>query len=159
MILGFTGTQKGMTQRQRATVRYLFSELNMEVLHHGDCVGADAQAHREAEAYEIDIVVHPPTDGVKRAFCQPRVNVTVLDPRPYLARNRDIIAAGTDGLIAAPRGHVEQPRGSGTWATVRYARKARRRIWIVFPDGTFKEEPHALTGAEPTQIMFDEPKV
>lgn len=144
MTLGFTGTSKGMTQRQRATVRYLFSELKLTELHHGDCIGADAEVHRDVtEVYvDIEVVVHPPTTGVKRAFCAPRRNVYVLDPKPYLKRNRDIVKAAVDGVIAAPKDFVQPKnlRGQGTWTTISYARQAKRRLWVVFPDGTFKEE-------------------
>ena len=64
------------------------------------------------------------------------------DPKPYLKRNHDIVAAGVDGLIAAPKDFVQPAslRGQGTWTTIGYARKAGRRIWIVWPDGTFKTE-------------------
>jgi hypothetical protein len=145
MTLGFTGTSRGMMQRQRATVRYLFGELELTDLHHGDCVGADAQADEDAIHYlsAVNIVVHPPTVSTKRAFRQPRAWRLVLDPKPYLKRNRDIVAAGIDGLIAAPKDSVEprNKRGQGTWTTIGYARQAGRRIWIVFPDGTFREEP------------------
>lgn len=47
--------------------------------------------------------------------------------KPYLERNKDIANEGIDGLIAAPSGWVEELR-SGTWATVRYARKLKRTI-------------------------------
>ena len=48
----------------------------------------------------------------------------VLYPaRPYLARNRAIVAA-VDVLLAIPAGPERGNPGSGTWATVRYAYKA-----------------------------------
>ena len=143
MILGFTGTSKGMTQRQAATVHYLFGELKLTVLHHGDCVGADAQADRIVRRMGgILIVIHPPSDEKVRSFCNGVPPHAVREEKPYLARNRDIVAEGVDGLIAAPKDFVQPKslRGQGTWTTVGYARKAGRRIWIVFPDGTFKEE-------------------
>jgi hypothetical protein len=133
---GFTGTQKGMTQRQRETVRYLFSELQLTTLHHGDCIGADAQAHEIAKRMRAWIEVHPPSDDVKRAFCKGHKE---HPPRLHLVRDRDIVKAGVDGLIATPRQHHEILR-SGTWATIRYARKQGRHTWIVHPDGTWVEE-------------------
>ena len=140
MILGFTGTSAGMTQRQRATVRYLLMELQTTVLHHGDCIGADAEVHRDAKGLQIFIVAHPPEDSKKRAFCAGAD--VVCQFKPYLKRNCDIVLEGVDGLIAAPRNANEPTnlRGQGTWTTVGYARQAGRRIWIVMPDGTFKEE-------------------
>lgn len=140
MILGFTGTERGMTQRQRDTVRYLFGELGLHVLHHGDCIGADAEAHRLARAVSAHIVVHPPSDESNRAFMD-----DAHETRPayaFLTRNRHIVRDSRDGVIAAPH-RADEPRstrGDGTWTTVRYARQAKRRIWIVAPDGTFREE-------------------
>ena len=138
MTLGFTGTQRGMAQRQRATVRYLFKELQLTELHHGDCVGADEEANDDAHGMGATVCVHPPIDPKKRAYCRGKVH----QAKPYLERNKDIVAAGVDGLIAAPKDFVRPAslRGQGTWTTIGYALKAGRRVWIVAPDGTFKEE-------------------
>jgi predicted Rossmann fold nucleotide-binding protein DprA/Smf involved in DNA uptake len=37
-------------------------------------------------------------------------------------------------MIATPHSYVEIGR-SGTWATVRYARKAGKPIYLILPDG------------------------
>jgi hypothetical protein len=143
MILGFTGTSHGigMTQRQSDTVRYLFMELQLSELHHGVCIRADAQAHRTAKKLGARIIGHPPIDPSRMDmslndfdWCRP--------PKQYLVRNRDIVAEGVDGLVAAPKDFIEpkSKRGQGTWTTIGYARKAGRRTWIVFPDGTFRVE-------------------
>jgi hypothetical protein len=120
LILGFTGTSRGMTQRQRATVRYLFSELMLRTLHHGICVGADVEAHREAEEIEAYIVGHPPTD--QKSMFQGLKFDELRKPFGYLTRNRHIVAEGVDGLIAAPKDFVEPAnlRGQGTWTTIGY---------------------------------------
>lgn len=44
MILGFTGTRQGMTDYQQAQVRRFLVAYQCTILHHGDCIGADAQA-------------------------------------------------------------------------------------------------------------------
>lgn len=141
MTLGFTGTSRGMTLKQTNTVRALMNTLGVTVLHHGDCVGADAQAHAIATvAVEpAEVVIHPPSDNKLRAFCS---SPMICPPKPYLKRNRDIVAEGVDGLIAAPKDFVQPAslRGQGTWTTIGYARQAGRKIWIVFPDGTIKTE-------------------
>lgn len=132
--LGFTGTSHapGMAPRQLKTVRDLL--YHVTVLHLGDCVNADAQAHAEALELGIKTIGHPPDWSGRRAFCTYDEEWT---PKPYLVRNLDIATCGVNGLIAAPKGWVEVPRGSGTWATIRYARKLHRKIWIVRPDGSF----------------------
>ena len=144
MILGFTGTSKGMTQRQRATVRYLLGELQVTELHHGDCVGADAEVHELGRELSLRVIVHPPSDSKHRAFCglNGRSLNYILDPRPYLVRNRDIVAASIDGIIGAPKDFIQPKslRRQGTWTTVGYARQAGRHLWLVFPDGTFRED-------------------
>jgi len=124
-----------MTQRQRATVRYLFYELQVTELHHGDCVGSDAEVHKLAVEMHVRTVAHPPTDSKLRAYCNANEVRTTF---PYLERNRTIVL-NTDGLIATPK-DFKRPknlRGQGTWTTIGYAEQAGRRVWIVFPDGTF----------------------
>lgn len=132
MIVGFTGTQRGMTSRQRKAVRQLL--YHATVVHLGDCVGADAEAHEEATTLGKRRVGHPPSDGRKRAFLDYDEE---REPKPYLIRNKDIAAEGVDGLIAAPKGFVEELR-SGTWATIRAAQRLGRLVMIVLPDGRMK---------------------
>lgn len=134
MTLGFTGTQQGMAPRQLKVVRQLL--YNCVFVHLGDCVGADAQAHAIATEYGVTRIGHPPTERRKRAFLDYDEE---RGPKPYLMRNLDIAMEGVDGLVAAPSGWIEEQR-SGTWSTVRRARKLRRHIWIVRPDGSVVEE-------------------
>jgi hypothetical protein len=135
IAVGFTGTQAGMTPQQRARLGQLLQGRQVE-FHHGDCIGADAEAHEVALAFGARIVIHPPTNEAKRAFCW-RAD-QVLDPKPYLMRNRAIVRA-TGRLIAAPKEMSEQLR-SGTWMTTRFARNLGRPIWILWPDGTCRVE-------------------
>jgi hypothetical protein len=130
--IGFTGTQEGMSEKQRSSLRQVLASFfadGARVFRHGDCVGADAQAHAKAKAAGFRVVIHPPSDDSKRAFCQ---GDAVLTPRPYLVRNRHIVDASSV-LIATPKGDDELR--SGTWSTIRYARKVRRdfRIRVITP--------------------------
>ena len=142
MIIGFTGTSTGMTQKQIATVRYLFTELQVTELHHGECCGADGQANRIAIELGIRRVGHPPTDKRKWVYCRTDES---WPEKPYLKRNRDIIGA-TEGLIACPKDFIApvSNRGQGTWTTVGYARQAGRTVWLVLPDGTFTTDARPL---------------
>lgn len=133
MIFGFTGSQNGMTQPQRQAVYSMLAVGG--ALHHGDCVGADAQAHVIARQHGLWIVGHPPNRDVKRAFS---TFDEVREPRAYIERNH-VIVDECELLIATPDGYVEQLR-SGTWATIRYARKIGRLRRIIYPDGTVKED-------------------
>ncbi len=133
MKIGFTGTQRGMSEAQRisfeAGLRLMFEGLSDE-FHHGDCIGADAQAHTIAEKIGFIMVLHPPIDPKKQAHCEGDFS---RKPKPYIERNHDIVDE-TELLIATPGEPTEQLR-SGTWATIRYARKLRRRLVIIGPEG------------------------
>lgn len=114
MIVGFTGTQNGMTHNQR---RAFFEDTPIKAImdvcykvHHGDCVGSDADFHRIVRFKEVvPIVIHPPDRDIKRAFC---VGNEMKEPKPYLERNHDIVDA-CDVLIACPKSTLEEMR-SGT---------------------------------------------
>lgn len=99
--------------------------------HHGDCVGADEEAHQLAVALRLDVILHPPELDRRRAWCENYV--AEREPAPYLDRNHNIVDE-TEMLVAAPATKDEQLR-SGTWATVRYARKQGRSIYFAWPDG------------------------
>lgn len=130
--LGFTGTQEGMTRKQRHAVLELIRAIEPDEAHHGDCIGADKDFHHLMEGFEdVKIYVHPPLCDDKRAFCEG----IILPAKDYLVRNQDIVRASTV-LIATPKEYEEQVR-SGTWATARYAWKANKPIHIVLPDGRF----------------------
>jgi hypothetical protein len=134
--VGFTGTAQGMTSTQLATAKKVLSNLYAPggVFHHGDCVGADAEAHRLAQAQGFRIIIHPPSNPSKRAFCtgdEARVG------KPYLDRNQDIVNE-CRVLVATPKGFAEEQR-SGTWATVRRARQAGKTVFIIWPDGKVQQ--------------------
>lgn len=135
--VGFTGTQVGMTDAQFNRIASWFGRRPGMTLHHGDCIGADADAHRAAFEERIRVEIHPPDIDRKRAFCQGAA--VVHPPAPYLIRNIHIVNA-TTVLIAAPKEETGEELRSGTWATVRAARKAKRRIVIVRPSGRVEVE-------------------
>lgn len=131
--VGMTGTQAGMTQAQQASFVYQIIALKPKEFHHGDCIGADEEAHYLVREHVPDcvIVIHPPLLGTKRAWCQGDV---ILPAKEYIERNHDIVQA-VSVMVATPE-QVEEQLRSGTWATVRYARKCRRDVRIIQPDGT-----------------------
>lgn len=128
MRIGFTGTQAGMTIKQE-TELMAYLAVHCASFHHGDCIGADAQAHNIARQLLIPIIIYPPIIKTKRAFCKDYSSIR--EPKDYLVRNHDIVD-NTDMLIACPKTAEEEMR-SGTWATVRYARKIGRSILIINP--------------------------
>lgn len=136
MKIGFTGSREGMTHEQACTVSALLSGAIQ--VHHGDCVGADADMHALALLADVPIVLHPPTDPKARAFCK---GAAMSWPEaPYITRNHQIVDA-CDILIAAPAQTNEVLR-SGTWATVRYARKRGIPVKVIGPDGIERGAGH-----------------
>lgn len=130
---GFTGTQAGMTYEQRRTLKRLLRSV--QTLHLGDCIGADKEAHDLAVEQGIWTIGHPPDVGRKRAYCK---YDETWPERPYHERNQDIVTCG-EFLIACPGGDNEVQR-SGTWSTVRKARKAMRPVALIMPKGTIRKE-------------------
>jgi len=115
-----------MTSRQRDDLYGFFDSHFVSEFHHGDCEGADQQAHEIAESLYIPIFIHPPTNPVARAFCSGAF--VILKPKPYLERNHDIVDA-VDFMLAAPKG--PEVLRSGTWATIRYAKQINKPLLIL----------------------------
>lgn len=143
MDVGFTGSQIGMTQVQRAVVFRKLSFYNPDITaaHHGECIGADAAFHGVCLYLHIPIIGHPPINQSKRATLQGFLYE--WEPKEYLARNKDIVRC-SELLIATPAEKEEKLR-SGTWSTIRFARKLGIPRYIVFPDGRVKEEEYGDT--------------
>lgn len=66
-----------------------------------------------------------------RSYCQGDV---IKEEKEYIQRNHDIVD-DSDMLIAFPSTMNEILR-SGTWATIRYAKKRGKMVLIIFPDGS-----------------------
>ena len=141
MKIGFTGTRLGMTPKQKETLdEYLngpdFDSDENHELHHGDCVGADYEAARIARFHFFHVVAHPASDVPSTLRGNAKSDV-VLEPKPALERNQDIVDA-CDLLIACSSSMEEKLR-SGTWHTFRCAVRARKRRIIIYPDGSREE--------------------
>lgn len=149
MNIGFTGTRNGMTKDQLERFGILIHESLGDyakdglTLYHGMCKGADEQAHynfmlclnwgaigfpsnipdTQMNRYSIDLSWMGPNswDGF----------IKIHTPQDPLERNK-LIVEHCDVLIAAPKSRQEERR-SGTWATIRYARKLKKPIYIIWP--------------------------
>lgn len=155
--LGFTGTQYGTTSAQYKALRGLFELLQPTSFRQGCCVGADDDATVCFAGWVTDfllrggwpkplIVGYPsnvPSMTARRAvkWCD-----ELRPEKPPLERNPDIVNDSRK-LAACPKGFAEELR-SGTWSIVRYARKLKRHIYVIWPDGTITEE-NAPTVATP----------
>lgn len=135
--VGFTGTREGMTSAQKATFKEELSRLLREFgqpaeFHHGDCVGADAEAWNIADDMGFNIHRHPPLNPFRQASTNWDVDYA---PKHYRERNRNIVRL-TDFLFACPL--TSTPRNSGgTWYTYQHAHQqgSYKRAMLIYPDG------------------------
>lgn len=152
IVIGFTGTRKNLTDKQLSWVWEMLSIPNVYAVHHGGCVGGDLAAHQAALDNEVpNIHVHPPLNKrLYAAECHKRgmPGVVHWEAKNFIQRNMDVVDC-SDILLATPRGYVEELR-SGTWSTVRYARKISKPIYICYPDGIVKPE-----NVKPGKVAFD----
>jgi hypothetical protein len=133
--IGFTGTRHGMTPAQADALAARlapYAEAEAWAFHHGDCQGGDAEAHQIAWMLGAIVHVHPPDNDTWRAYCAGPSRVLRHAPLPYLQRNQAIVEA-CDVLLAAPR-QAQEERRSGTWATIRDAKKLGKPVIILPPE-------------------------
>lgn len=131
-VVGFTGTQKGMTRYQKMKVaNFIYAKKSIYRtvdFHHGKCIGADEEAFVIASLFECVTFAHPPTDQ-RKMFDQDSDYELVA--YPFLQRNKHIVDA-CDVLIATPFEREERLR-SGTWSTWRYAKEQDKEIELILP--------------------------
>lgn len=130
MVTGFTGSRKGMTVNQLLELGERLEELIPCKAIHGSCIGADTDFHDYLREHtDILIEIYPSNIESQRALC---VADIAHPPEAPLVRNRHIVD-NSDVLIAAPSTLKEEKR-SGTWATIRYAHKCKKRVVILRPE-------------------------
>lgn len=145
--IGFTGTRYGMNERQRIiikaaltypfTAHEAFDARDGVVFHHGDCIGADAEAYEIAHDAGLRTVSHPSNYESLRSHTASDV---ILPPKPALERNEQIIRV-SNVLFATPRENEERFR-SGTWTTIRYARKAEIPHFVFLPNNKIQAKSY-----------------
>lgn len=126
-----------MTREQFGVLtKALMFAVDVTEAHHGMCVGADAQFHallRRLDANrQIKIIGHPASNFVSHKRAELECD-EVREAKPSLTRNHDIVDE-CNLLIATPKTQHELLR-SGTWSTIRYAKKVNRDYVIVAPSG------------------------
>lgn len=141
--LGFTGTRNGATEAQLETLIKLVKELEPQEVYHGSCMGADAEFHyvvgRLFPGHRRNI--YPSNSRSTRWYVEIADTDYVREPAKPLVRNQWIVD-DADVLIGVSPTPQEILR-SGTWATIRMARRKRIPIYIIMPDGSIEEENNA----------------
>lgn len=132
MKIGFTGSRDGMSQHQKEQLVVLLAQLNPTEFHHGDCKGADEQAHEIVREFFPDckIVVWPPRIEFMRAFKQGDV---MMEPMDYIPRDEKIVDSA-ELLIGAPKVTTHEEKRSGSWYTIRYARRKGKTNHVLQRD-------------------------
>ncbi len=150
MQVGFTGTREGMQEAQMKTfIKIICDSWPITCFRHGCCVGADEEAVfivdvlnrtviKEPSVQSCTIFGHP--SNLKAMTSEKAMSLCedTAYPEDPLDRNHDIVD-GSDLLIACPKGMAEEQR-SGTWATIRWARLKKKKVIIIWPDGTITVE-------------------
>lgn len=140
MTLGFTGTRQidlVSKERRQELVKVVSSMIDdITLVVHGGALGMDEyfnmiawhNQHPIKIRHGLHKISYPirnlKGDGVRR------VNVIEVEPKPYLQRNKDIVHE-CDILIAVPVDPLVEEKRSGTWTTIRYARKLNKQIIII----------------------------
>lgn len=140
--IAFTGTQSGMVDGQLIRVIQLVRSFSLQGYtraRHGGCIGADEEFDAICREADFHLTIHWSTLHHKQMKRPSKQKEEVwINELPPLVRNRRMVEAAKL-LIAAPSSYREELR-SGTWSTIRYARKAELPTYIVFPDGSMKKE-------------------
>lgn len=151
MDIGFTGTRWGMGDIRIPIVTYIADKLKVSKVAHGMCIGSDTDFHNLIRAMKRKVWIkgHPPI--IKSLFSDLECD-EIAEPKDYLERNKDIVNEN-EILIATPNEFTEKLR-SGTWATIRYARKVIKsgkgkckKLYIVFPNGKVAYEDYNTLNA------------
>lgn len=132
--IGFTGNRYGLTYDQKVQIISILDKYNNLIVSHGDCIGSDTDFHNLVMNYRnehtnkiIKINIYPPNDAKLRAFNKGDL---IMEEKPYLQRNLDIIK-NSSILIACPIDKNKEQLRSGTWSTIRKARKQKLSIIIL----------------------------
>jgi hypothetical protein len=124
-----------MTDQQREKFVEVLTELNSKEtiteFHHGDCVGADSEAHHLVREHfpKVKIVAHPANFFDLRSFEKAD---EIRQGLPSSIRNLNIVMSARV-LVATPK--TPTPTPSGTWQTIRMGLKTACHVFIISPDG------------------------
>jgi hypothetical protein len=152
--IGITGTRNRLTMNQYESLALTLAEYSAGqqslgsylFIHHGCCIGTDEISHLLARDMKCTFICGHP--GIDRHGNSPysmpirlREFSILNGSKPYRERNKDIVNTGRIIIAcpASPEMHFDSRR-SGTWQTVRLARKAEKEIIYIWADGSVTHE-------------------
>jgi len=137
MIISFTGTASGMNATQMTNVINLINKQKPKITKcvHGDCVGADTDFHNIVTKLGLGdlIEIHPCTIHNKRGYNHAPKVYDAIGP---LDRNK-IMVQRAHLVVGTPGTDTEIIR-SGTWHSIRYAKKLGRPLLVLYPSGAIE---------------------
>ena len=135
--IGFIGHPECFSDDQKDRVKEILSQKRPKELHHGDRSGEEAEIHEIAKNVGgIEIHVHPPISRIGRAYA---TGEKMYPPKESATQLRDIVDPVTI-LLVCPKEYDGDGATGEPWAAVRYARKKKKNIYIILPDGTLEKE-------------------
>lgn len=139
--IGITGSRHGATPEQLDRAEILLHAAHMVhgarlLVVHGSCVGVDAQIDAFCARTGVEVVCRP---SWLRRWTASVCAVQIAAPAAPRVRNRAIVRQ-SNLLIACPQGAEALHPRSGTWVTVRMARRHRVPCRIVWPDGVAEDD-------------------
>jgi hypothetical protein len=149
-VLGFTGTRSGMSFEQKQLADVIIRAIQPNLVVHGDCTGADTDFHQISLAHKDELKIRiRPCNHRSRAWNDGADEITEV--KSPLVRNLDIVKDSSTLLAAPPT--EEELRRSGTWHTVRAARRAEIPRIIVWPSGKVTLEGSDDAVAEISDVL------
>lgn len=132
--IGFTGTREGLNENQKNKIIELLNQYTSYIIYvyHGDCIGADTDFHklcadfRNNKNVTLIITIMPPDKNSMREFNKGDI---IMPPKSYLERNTDIVI-NADIMIGCPIDANNEVTRSGTWSTIRKARKMNKVLFV-----------------------------
>lgn len=155
MKVSVTATQSGLTFRQlewaMTRTNRVMKELLLTEFHHGGCIGGDDQLQhivgvlrRTLEEDREDFtgpVIELHRGSTPEKWADDGFADEIHGPEDNIARNHIMVdlldPCGEDEMWAFPGEQAEVLR-SGTWATIRYAKKQGVNLYVIYPDGTIE---------------------
>jgi hypothetical protein len=124
-----------MSESQKTALSKLLGIMGPDVFYHDDTVGSAEQAHVIALLdHKITVVTYPPDNPDLRAYLG---GVTYTAPTaPYMDQNHNMVDVA-NALIITPSEFVQKPR-SACWATYRYAKREKKALYVIYPDGRIR---------------------
>jgi hypothetical protein len=129
-----TGSRQGPTDAQKETFILLRGQMAYAHMRNGAAEGWDRFA---ATHWSMGDCEFWPSNSDQEYWARKFVSGSEVHRvhaiRAPLDRNRTMVNE-SHGVIAAPMSSAEVMR-SGTWATIRYARKAGKPVLVIWPNG------------------------